>query len=262
MLMLAGCMSAASWKRADGDVALQIPPSVLAKLEGLEGGAGQSRLVSIKRRVDDAATGNFGMHFYSNSELMLSAQDRLLQVAEVRRWAPPDAPTTGVLVADASSVCGLVDILREEQDVAHGSFSMAIGNFIHTQSSTASMFRRSRLDTLESSVALCRPVAGTSFSYRVVHAMQRHWVGPKINQLATIDRTFRCTVGAVAHQGSELTPAVRGDYLDVKCTAASTDGDHESTNYAFLIDGGLYLPLEATDAAGTRKYKYLDPVYR
>lgn len=259
VLLLSGCAS--PWKSAEGDVAMQIPPSVRAKVDSMEGAPGRGRLLSIRRRVDDVATGNFGMHFFSNSELNFGVQERALKVAEVRRWAPPDAPTTGALVANVSSICGLIDILREEQDAVRGSIDLAVGGAVITQSSTAAMIRRSRLNDIESSSSICSPVAGASFTYRVVHAMQRNWVGPKINQLATIDRKFQCAVGADARKAAEVAPNLRGDYLEVKCTGVSVDGDQETASYAFLIDSGIYLWLGATDAAGTRKYTYLEPTY-
>jgi hypothetical protein len=177
VLLLSGCGS--PWKSAEGDVAMQIPPSVRTKVDSMEGAPGRGRLLSIRRRVDDVATGNFGMHFFSNSELNFGVQERALKVAEVRRWAPPDAPTTGALVANVSSICGLIDILREEQDAVRGSIDLAVGGAVITQSSTAAMIRRSRLNDIESSSSICSPVAGASFTYRVVHAMHGTGSAPR-----------------------------------------------------------------------------------
>ena len=108
-------------------------------------------------------------------------------------------------------------------------------------------------------VALCQPVAGSSFDYAVQTEVQ-YTVSP--GPTASPKTTVVTLKGQC--EASQRMPAIgllgglRGDYIEVTCSGSNDAGRPLSRKFAYLVDSALYLLLETKSDANSFKYTLLN----
>ncbi|MGJ7603232.1 hypothetical protein ACSFA7_02740 [Variovorax sp. LT1R20] len=105
---------------------------------------------------------------------------------------------------------------------------------------------------------VCGPTPGGSFEYRTESERQVRSEGNVVssNKQVTIDTMVTCRVGANPLPAKGLNAALPGDYLPVSCDHKANVENVERTRFAWLIDAGMYLPLEEVNWRETVKTGY------
>ncbi|WP_155248157.1 hypothetical protein [Variovorax paradoxus] len=124
----------------------------------------------------------------------------------------------------------------------------------------ASLSHRYRLSKFDGDVAtLCAPSPSKTFSYRTETERQVKEVnsrGPDFNKQVTINDSVTCRTGSDVQPLSQLNPGAKGLYLRVECEHKDNVENLQRRSLAWLVDAGMYLPLEEVGWQGTIKTRY------
>ncbi len=184
-------------------------------------------------------------------------------------FKPATVGAAGTYSAQVSSVCGLLDVLSEAQlhtrlrakggDIT-GSTAFRTSNGYEGETTF-----RTRLDGLDAAGAnLCRPAPGAAFSFVARTTVQRDLKRegtPDMSKALSQSRKHRCVSGTDLQAAAALDPSLKGNYIKVSCDTQNEHGRDVKTDYAYLLESQMYLPLARTIGQGTVSYSYRAAVY-
>ena len=203
--------------------------------------------------------GNFGKIIYYERQTSFSRQESGL-------WAIVGAGnfTSGAAAgfSQTLSLCGLITLLTTTNSttkletntpIPFGKLFLPFG--IRTSIGVGTRVRVADLRTDYEDI--CSPIPGTKFTYHIENEAQVKTTGlfGRSTQVsAKID--VLCQVSSSVVQAKEINPGMRGDYLLVSCEGTAHSGQKSKTDYAFLIEPGVYLILSTGGGAQTTKVQY------
>jgi hypothetical protein len=162
------------------------------------------------------------------------------------------------------SLCGLVGLIAESASSMTNTVPLLVGKVFlpNGLKSTVDFNNRMRLVGFDASVpSVCAPVPGSQFTYRTEAEVTRRTSGV-FTRTNTSRETVAgsCAVGNERQAASKLHPALQGDYLTVSCDT-ETGGKKYKTNYAFVLDSGMYLMTQRSGEWQTSILQYTDVRY-
>ncbi|WP_422098492.1 hypothetical protein [Variovorax sp.] len=267
MLLLAGCASRPG-RDIDGDLALYIAEPVRQRFAGTpraEPLATASALNFFENRQELELKGNLGLISVVRQQAHANwQQGQLLLVtgSDVAREKIGDNNARARF--RGMSLCGLVPVFSEHAVgmQVNRTLVMPIGAvFIPVEVTDDVYFSyRYRMSRFEGDPAqLCAPAPGGSFTYRTETERQVKENGgrfARFNKQVTINDAVSCRAAPGVQPLSQITPGAKGSYLRVDCEHKDNIENLQRRSLAWLVDAGVYLPLEEVGWQGTIKTRY------
>jgi hypothetical protein len=162
------------------------------------------------------------------------------------------------------SLCGLIGLIAESASTMQNTVPLVVGKFFlpNGLKSTVDFNNRMRLVGFDASVpSVCAPMPGSQFTYRAEAEVTRRTSGV-FTRTSTSRETVAgsCAVGNERQAASKLHPGLQGDYLTVSCDT-ETGGKKYKTNYAFVLESGVYLMMQRSGEWQTSSLQYTDVRY-
>lgn len=171
-----------------------------------------------------------------------------------------------------TSLCGLVRLLYSTAGVSTTNTVVLVGAVpVPISSQSYSEVRWQIAEFKASTQNVCEPKAGTRFTYQATSEFQKKsespgWLGTlRLNRLHTLEDSVTCVVDPEEKPASRILEALRGNYLEVKCSYVVPERSLQESTLAFLLDSGLYLPLSEREPEIkylSHRWRYTDAKYR
>lgn len=268
LLVLTGCASRPG-RDIQGDLALYMPEPIrqrFASAPRAESLVAAPALNFFENRQEQELKGNLGLVSVVREQAHVTwQQGQLLLIAgsDVAREKTMDNSARARF--RSMTLCGLVPVFSESAVGLRLNNTMVLPvgkSFIPIDTSMdASLSHRYRLSRFDGDVAtVCAPSTGKIFSYRTETERQVKEVnsrGPDFNKQVTINDSVTCKAGSDVQPLSQLSPGAKGSYLRVECEHKDNVENLQRRSLAWLVDAGVYLPLEEVGWRGTIKTHYV-----
>jgi len=217
-------------------------------------------ITKLEVEVESRNKGNFNVPLRSEATVLLAYDsDGLVREERVERSRP--AP----IYSRQTSACGLLVGAREmtvdSRGMGVGTTAVPSGaGAAPVQAAGVSLEHRFALVSAAVERSACSPQPNQQFVAKMVARGQKKMIGSVLsfNRFSDLSVVLACEAGSERIPASGADSRLSGSYLKVSCKSEGAVGHLPgSSEYAFLSDYGIYLPLvvRPTDSQ-TDTYKY------